>query len=299
MPTAHAAIQAPFHRFWMIGASAEAGSGRSKKNASLAVHPESTTPETTNAAMLAKRRGLRGDDARRRVSVDATYRLFLVWVRFIPGDISAQKTNARVRQPYPDFGLLSRGDRGDLPHDDAAVTVRLMDAYPGSDSGSVSRSDPVPWPAPAPAPPAGYLDAVGGQPVLTVARQAYAVALEQSWPDPARLHHGGRRAGLLLDTARASIARFLEVPTADCFLGSSASDLLHACIGGLFAARTGAGAPTRIIVSEAESMAVLAAARSCPQAEVVTVPVTVTGAVDVDMLASILAQGAALVCVQV
>lgn len=155
------------------------------------------------------------------------------------------------------------------------------------------------WADPAPDPPAGYLDAVGGQPVLPIARQAFAAALEQSWPDPARLHHDGRRAGLLLDTARASIARFLEVPVADCYLGSSAADLLHASIGGIFAARTGTGAPPRIVVSEAESMAVLGAARSCPQAEVVTVPVTVTGAVDLDMLASTLAEGAAVVCVQV
>ncbi len=46
-------------------------------------------------------------------------------------------------------------------------------------------------------------------------------------------------------------------------------------------------------------MAVLAAARSCPRAEVVTVPVTVTGAVDIDMLASVLAQERPLACVQV
>lgn len=170
-----------------------------------------------------------------------------------------------------------------------------MDAPAAADERLVS---PL-WRPPAPVPPAGYLDAVGGQPTLSVAREAFAAALEQSWPDPARLHHSGRRAGLLLDTARASIARFLEVPTADCFLGSSASDLLNACIGGLFAARTSAGAPARIIVSEAESMAVLAAARSCPLAEVVTVPVTITGAVDIDMLASALAHGAALACVQV
>ena len=158
---------------------------------------------------------------------------------------------------------------------------------------------PPPWPAPAPDPPAGYLDAVGGQPVLAVARQAFAAALEQSWPDPARLHHGGRRAGLLLDTAKASIARFLGVPVADTYLGASAAELLHACIEGMFAARIGAGAPERIIVSEAESLAVLTAARSCPAAEVVTVPVTATGAVDLDMLSSALAQGAALACVQV
>ncbi len=155
------------------------------------------------------------------------------------------------------------------------------------------------WPAPAPHPPAGYLDAVGGQPVLPIAQQAFAAALEQAWSDPARLHHGGRRAGLILDTSRAAMASFLGVRTADTYLGPSSSDLLRASIGGLFAARRADGASPRILVGGTESMAVEAAARSCAGADVVTVPVTVTGALDVDMLGAALAEGAALVCVQV
>lgn len=155
------------------------------------------------------------------------------------------------------------------------------------------------WPAPAPHPPAGYLDAVGGQPVLPIAQRAFAAALEQAWSDPARLHHGGRRAGLILDTSRAAIASFLGVRTADTYLGPSSSELLRACIGGLFAARRADGASPRILVGATESMAVQFAARSCAGAEVVTVPVTVTGALDIDMLASALTEGSALVCVQV
>ena len=51
MPTAHAAIHEPFHKFWMMGASTEAGSGRSKKNASLAVQPVRARPVSASAAV--------------------------------------------------------------------------------------------------------------------------------------------------------------------------------------------------------------------------------------------------------
>lgn len=155
------------------------------------------------------------------------------------------------------------------------------------------------WPEPGPHPPAGYLDAVGGQPVLPIAQRAFAAALEQAWPDPARLHHGGRRAGLLLDTARAAIARFLGVRTADTYLGASSADLIRASVGGVVASRAAAGVPARILVSAAESLAVVFAARAVPGAEVVTIPVTPTGAIDTDVLASALSAGAAVACVQV
>jgi cysteine desulfurase len=155
------------------------------------------------------------------------------------------------------------------------------------------------WPEPAPHPPAGYLDAVGGQPVLPVAQRAFAAALDQAWPDPARLHHGGRRAGLLLDTARGAIAHFLGVRSADTYLGASSADLIRASITGIVASRVVAGAPARIVISEAESMAVVFAARSIVGAEVVTVPVTTTGAVDTELFAAAVAQGAAVACVQV
>ena len=154
------------------------------------------------------------------------------------------------------------------------------------------------WPDPGPAPLAGYLDAVGGQPVLPVATQALVAALEQGWSDPARLHHQGRRAGLVLDTARAAIASFLGVPVASCFVGSSGADVLRAAVMGLYQARLSAGAPARILVGATESMAVTFATRACPGVETVTIPVDAFGRIDTDALSAAISDGAAVVCVQ-
>lgn len=156
----------------------------------------------------------------------------------------------------------------------------------------------VAWTPPAPHPPDGYLDAVAGQPLLPASQQAVIAAFGQSWSDPARLHHQGRRAGLVLDASRTAIAAFLGVPAAQCLLGSSAADLMHAVVSGLFAARTRAGAAPRILISAAESMAVRFAAQACSGAELIDVPVDDLGRVDVAELAVQLEQGAALVCVQ-
>lgn len=154
------------------------------------------------------------------------------------------------------------------------------------------------WPDPAPVPPAGYLDAVAGQPVLPIASRALAAALDQGWSDPARLHHTGRRAGLVLDTSRAAIATFLGVPAAECYLGSSASDLLRAVVGGLAAARIAGGAPARILIGASESMAVRFAAEAIPGFEITTIPVDGFARIDLAALTRELTQGAALVCVQ-
>jgi hypothetical protein len=63
MPTPHAAIHVPFHRFWMIGPSAVAGSGRSKKKASLAVQPEAATATRPSAADVSRMRRRRSTRA--------------------------------------------------------------------------------------------------------------------------------------------------------------------------------------------------------------------------------------------
>jgi cysteine desulfurase len=169
-----------------------------------------------------------------------------------------------------------------------------------SGSDASNPTDPIAgiWPEPAPHPSAGYLDAVGGQPVLPVALRALVAALEQSWSDPARLHHQGRRAGLVLDTARTAIARFLGVPASGCFLGSSGSDVLRAAVTGLYQARTAEGAPARVLIGAAESMAVVFAANACSGAEVIKVPVDSLGRIDTSALRAELAQGAAVVCAQ-
>lgn len=154
------------------------------------------------------------------------------------------------------------------------------------------------WPEPAPHPPEGYLDAVAGQPCLPVAQQALAAGMAQSWSDPARLHHSGRRAGLVLDTARAALANFLNVSAGECFLGPSAADLLRAAVGGLFEARVAAGAPPRVLVGAVESMAVRFAAQALPGAALIDIPVDECGRIDPGALADELDAGAALACVQ-
>ena len=57
-----------------------------------------------------------------------------------------------------------------------------------------------------PSPPAGFLDAASGQPLNPAAREAWAVAADAGWADPARLYREGRRAALLRDSARESVA---------------------------------------------------------------------------------------------
>lgn len=61
-----------------------------------------------------------------------------------------------------------------------------------------------------PASPDGYLDCLGGQPTFPVARRAFEAAAADAWADPTALHHPGRRAALLLDAARASVATSLS-----------------------------------------------------------------------------------------
>jgi cysteine desulfurase len=148
-------------------------------------------------------------------------------------------------------------------------------------------------PDPAPRPPSGYLDAVGGQPLLPVARQAWLAATDQAWSDPARLHHAGRRAGLVLDAARASIAKELRIAPQDVFLTSSGPTAVGVAVQGLMSR----GRSGRAVLSAVESLAVTSPAGRWAST-VDTVPVDATGAIDVDALARALGAPADLVCVQ-
>lgn len=146
----------------------------------------------------------------------------------------------------------------------------------------------------------GYLDAVAGIPMSPATLAAWQSAASQAWSDPARMHHAGRASGLLLDSARASIATFLDVSAANVFFAGSGPDALRATIGGIFAVRSKIS--PRILVGSVESMAVLSAADSLPGATVVSLAVdraTHTGALDLAELDSELSLGAALACIQV
>lgn len=58
--------------------------------------------------------------------------------------------------------------------------------------------------------PEGYLDAVGGQPLLPAVQRAWASAQAGGWADPRAIHTPGRRSRHLLETARTSLASSLS-----------------------------------------------------------------------------------------
>ena len=147
-------------------------------------------------------------------------------------------------------------------------------------------------------PPAGYLDAVGGQPSADPVHTSMTAALERAWSDPARLHHPGRTAGAILDASRASLAGYLGVRPADVYLAGSAAEGLAMVIGGVTRARLAAGCRPRIVHTAVESFAVMGACAAITGAEVIVVDVTATGAVDPATLESALTADTALACVQ-
>ncbi len=140
----------------------------------------------------------------------------------------------------------------------------------------------------------GYLDAVGGQPLLPAARQAWLAAAGQAWSDPARLHHEGRRTGLVLDAARASIASSLGVDPDEVFLTTSGPTAVGIAVTGLL----GRSPVSRAVCSAVESLAVLSPARGGAD-EVDLVDVDDHGRMSLDAFAAALTRPASLAAVQV
>lgn len=125
-----------------------------------------------------------------------------------------------------------------------------------------------------------------------MARQTLVAALDAGWADPARLHAEGRRAGALLAQAREVIAAGLGVrPPEVSFLPSGPTALARAVDGVLYAAeRRGA----RTVASAVEHSAILVpgrarAMRSADPDRFAEVPVTRTGALDLDAWAEYVA----------
>ena len=144
-----------------------------------------------------------------------------------------------------------------------------------------------------PAPPPGYLDAVGGQPLSERARRAWLSAAEQAWSDPARLHHEGRRAGLVLDAARDGIARALGVDRDEVYWTSSGPTAVATALTGLAGRRRRGG----IAASAVESMAVLSPAGSLDP-DLDLIPVDDTGTVSVEAVEQALHRDPSVLAVQ-
>jgi cysteine desulfurase len=103
-----------------------------------------------------------------------------------------------------------------------------------------------------------YLDAATAAPLHPVARQALLAALDDGWADPDRLYSAGRRAGQLLDAARAAVAEALAVRPDEVTFTSSGTSAVHAAVLGGLAGRKRAGGT--LVHSAIEHSAVLHAA---------------------------------------
>jgi cysteine desulfurase len=149
-------------------------------------------------------------------------------------------------------------------------------------------------------PERGYLDAGGRAPVHPTARDALLAAWAEGWADPRRLHSEGRRARLLLDGARESVAASIGARTEEVLFAPSLTQALHHAVLGVAAGRRRAG--TRIAVSATERSAVHYAARRAAESSggaVDVIPVDRLGRVDAAAIAdAISAPGCALAALQ-
>lgn len=151
------------------------------------------------------------------------------------------------------------------------------------------------------APPPGLLDAIAGVPLSPAVLSAWNSAASQAYSDPARMHHAGRKSGLLLESARTSIAHSLGVSPQNVFFAASAPDAIRAAIVGIYRVRSAIS--HQVLVGAVESMAVMGSTQSLPEVEIVTIDCNEWGAISIDSLLNSLEQappnGPALVCLQV
>ncbi len=112
-----------------------------------------------------------------------------------------------------------------------------------------------------PASSGGYLDAASAEPLHPSARDALLAALDNGWADPARLHREGRRARLLLDQARESVAAELGCRPDEVSFTSSGTQAVHLAVLGAVQARQSASRGAgHLVASAVEHSAVLNAA---------------------------------------
>ena len=138
---------------------------------------------------------------------------------------------------------------------------------------------------------AGHFDAASGERLHPAAREAWLAAVDQGWADPARLYREARRARLLLDTARESVAAAIGARPDETSFTASGTQAVHLGLLGLVAGTRG-GHPPRVVTSAVEHSAVLHAAqhaRLVSGAEVAEVRVDREGLVDVEAYVAALA----------
>ncbi|MEY9843580.1 cysteine desulfurase/sulfurtransferase TusA family protein [Streptacidiphilus sp. MAP5-3] len=142
-------------------------------------------------------------------------------------------------------------------------------------------------------------DVASTAPLHPLARQALLSALDEGWADPARLYRDARHARMLLDAARESVAADLGVRADEVSFTASGTQANHLAVLGLLSGNHRKG--RHLAHSAVEHSSVLHAAEQHEAAggTVSTVPVDMTGRVNLDALAvAARAEGTALLCLQ-
>ena len=104
-----------------------------------------------------------------------------------------------------------------------------------------------------------YLDATSSEPLRVVAREALLTALADGWADPTRLHSEARKARLLWDEARESVAAGLRCRPDEISFPASGTAAVGSGLAGLLLGRRRAG--DLLVHSAVEHSAVLRAAQ--------------------------------------
>ena len=121
-----------------------------------------------------------------------------------------------------------------------------------------------------------YFDAASAEPLHPSGREALMAALDDGWADPARLHREGRRARLLLDQARESVASELGCRPDELSFTTSGTQAVHlAVLGAVQARQSAARGSGHLVASAVEHSAVLNAADWL--ARITGTTVTITG----------------------
>ncbi|MBC9728641.1 cysteine desulfurase/sulfurtransferase TusA family protein [Streptomyces sp. TRM68367] len=144
----------------------------------------------------------------------------------------------------------------------------------------------------------GYFDAASSAPLHSVARQAFQASLDEGWADPARLYREGRRARMLLDAARETVAEAVGCRADEVVFTSSGTRAVHSGVTGALAGRHRIG--RHLIVSAVEHSSVLHAAdaHEAGGGSVTQVAVDRAGAVTAESYVAALRPDTALACLQ-
>ncbi|MFJ8430117.1 cysteine desulfurase/sulfurtransferase TusA family protein [Kitasatospora sp. NPDC094019] len=143
-----------------------------------------------------------------------------------------------------------------------------------------------------------YFDVASTAPLHPVARQALTAALDEGWADPARLYRSGRRARMLLDAARETVAEVFDCRADEIAFTSGGTQAVQ--LGVLGALRGNRRRGPHLAHSAVEHSSVLHSAERhlAEGGEVTSVPVDRHGRVDPEVFAAALRPDTALAVLQ-